>query len=95
MACQKVAAGGVIVLGQLTDPVLAEGFGRGQKTRGMKGGGSAAGMRPKKVGSAFCSQGWLLCPPVGRPLGIRCGGFGCAIHAWIDLLRFGRGVQVA
>ena len=29
MACQKVAAGGVIVLGQLTDPVLADGFGRG------------------------------------------------------------------
>ena len=66
------------------------------KEAGMKGGyESAAGMRPKKVGSAFCSHGWLLCPPVGRPLGIRCGGFGCAIHAWIDLLRFGRGVQVA
>ena len=31
MACQKVAAGGVIVLGQIADPVLEDGFGRGER----------------------------------------------------------------
>ena len=47
MACQKVAAGGVIGSGQIADPVLADGFGRGER-RGNEGrGGSAAGMMPR------------------------------------------------
>ena len=31
MACQKVAAGGVIGSGQIADPVLADGFGWGER----------------------------------------------------------------
>ena len=36
MACQKMAAGGVVVSGQLADSVLADGFGRGER-RGDEG----------------------------------------------------------
>ena len=31
MACQKVAAGGVVVSGQIADPVWEDGLGRGER----------------------------------------------------------------
>ena len=36
MACQKVAAGGMVVSGQLVVPVLEDGFGRGESAAEMK-----------------------------------------------------------
>ena len=70
MACQKVAAGGVIGSGQIADPVLADGFGRGERGgdegRGRKCGGNEAKVRGRVllVRMAFCCA---------RPLE-SCGG---------------------
>ena len=61
MACQKVAAGGVIGSGQIADPVLADGFGRGERG-GDKGRGEVrreCGQR--KWNSPSCAHGFLLC----------------------------------
>ena len=49
MACQKVASGGVVVSGQIADPVLADGFGRGKK-RGDEGWRRKCGENEVKEG---------------------------------------------
>ena len=70
MACQKMAAGGVVVSGQLADAVVSDGFGRGKK-RGDEGWGEVrreCGQR--KWNSLSCAHGFLLCPSVGRLWGI-------------------------
>ena len=78
MACQKVAAGGVVVSGQIADSVLADGFGRGQKRAGMKGGWRCDGNADKENGIVLLVRMVFCCV---RPLegcwGL--GGAGCEL----------------
>jgi hypothetical protein len=74
MACQKMAASGVIGSGQIADPVLADGFGRVKEEdmkSGRKRGGNEAKVRGRvlPVRMAFCCV---------RPLEGR-GGLGGAV----------------